>query len=96
MLLGEIELAIKAYSDAIELNPHYSAAYNNRGVVYANKGEYDLAIRDFNTAIELNPNDFFAYNNRGNTYSDNIGKVNEAIKDFNTGDTRSTRLCKCL
>ena len=74
MVLGKIEEAIKAYSDVIELNPHYFAAYNNRGVVYAKKGEYDLAIRDFNIALELNPNDFFAYNNRGNTYS-NIGNI---------------------
>ena len=83
MLLGEIEAAIKTYSDVIELNPDYSAAYNNRGVVYANKGEYDLAIKDFNTALKLNPNDFFAYNNRGNLYSD-TNKVTEAIADFNT------------
>ncbi|MXV72970.1 tetratricopeptide repeat protein, partial [Candidatus Poribacteria bacterium] len=83
MLLGEIEAAIKAYSDVIELNPSYSEAYNNRGVVYANKGEYDLAIKDFNTALELNPNDFFAYNNRGNAYGD-MDKVSEAIADFNT------------
>ena len=82
MLLGKTESAIKAYSDAIELNPHYSAAYNNRGVVYVDIGEYNLAIRDFNMAIELNPNDFFAYNNRGNAY----GKMEDsdrAIEDFN-------------
>ncbi|MYA71879.1 tetratricopeptide repeat protein [Candidatus Poribacteria bacterium] len=83
MVLRKIEEAIKAYSDVIELNPHYSAAYNNRGVVYTNKGEYDLAIRDFNIAIDLNPNDSFAYNNRGNAYND-ISKVDKAIKDFNT------------
>ena len=83
MVLGKIEKAIKTYSDVIELNPDFSAAYNNRGVVYANKDEYDLAIRDFSTALELNPNDFFAYNNRGNTYND-IGKFDKAINDFNT------------
>ncbi len=83
MGLEKIEEAIKAYSDVIELNPRYSAAYNNRGIVYANKGEYDLAITDFSKSIELNPSDFFAYNNRGNAYND-IGKFDEAIKDFNT------------
>ncbi len=83
MGLRKIEEAIKAYSDVIELNPYYSAAYNNRGVVYVDIGEYNRAINDFNTAIELNSNDFFAYNNRGNTYSD-IGKFDKAIEDFNT------------
>ena len=82
MGLEKIEEAIKAYSDVIELNPHYSAAYNNRGVIYAHRDEYDLAIRDFSTALELNPNDFFAYNNRGNAYND-IGQVDKAIEDFN-------------
>ena len=82
MRLEKIEEAIKAYSDVIELNPHYSAAYNNRGVIYAHRDEYDLAIRDFSTALELNPNDFFAYNNRGNAYND-IGQVDKAIEDFN-------------
>ncbi len=83
LVLGEIKAAIKAYSDVIELNPHYSAAYNNRGVVYANRGEYDLAIRDFNTALKLNPNDSFTYNNRGNAYN-NISEVDKAFEDFNT------------
>lgn len=82
MMLGEIEGAIKAYSDVIELNPRYSVAYNNRGVVYANNGEYKLAIKDFDTVLKLNSNDFFAYNNRGNVYSD-MGKVDKAITDFN-------------
>ena len=83
MGLKEIEEAIKAYSDAIELNPRYSAAYNNRGVVYVDIGEYNRALKDFNTAIELNPNDFFAYNNRGNAYN-KIREVDKAIKDLNT------------
>ena len=80
--LGKIEAALKAYSDAIELNPHYSVAYTNRGVLFGYKGEYDLAIKDFNVAIELNPNNFFAYNNRGNAY-DKIEDSDRAIKDFN-------------
>lgn len=82
VLLGKVEAAIKAYSDAIELNSHYSVAYTNRGVLYGYKGEYDLAIKDFNIAIKLNPNNFFAYNNRGNAY-DKIEGSDRAIEDFN-------------
>ena len=81
VLLGKVESAIKAYSDAIELNPHYSVAYTNRGVLYGYKDEYELAIKDFNMAIELNPNNFFAYNNLGNVY-DKIGDPDRAIEDF--------------
>ena len=82
VLLGKVETAIKAYSDAIELNPHYSAAYTDRGVLYGYKGEYDFAIKDFNMAIELNANNFFAYNNRGNAY-DKMEDFDRAIEDFN-------------
>ena len=86
VLLGKIESAIKAYSDAIEMDPRYSVAYTNRGVLYGSKGEYDLAIKDFNIAIELNPNNFFAYNNRGNAYN-KIEDSDRAIEDFNKAIT---------
>ena len=82
VLLGKLEAAIKAYSDAIEMDPRYSVAYTNRGVLYGNNGEYDLAIKDFDMAIELNPNNFFAYNNRGNAY-DKMEDSDRAIEDFN-------------
>ncbi|MCY3743564.1 MAG: tetratricopeptide repeat protein [Candidatus Poribacteria bacterium] len=82
VLLGKVEAAIKVYSDAIELNPRYSVAYTNRGVLYCYKGEYDLAIKDFNMAIKLNPNNFFAYNNRGNAYG-KTENSDRAIEDFN-------------
>jgi len=46
----------------------YSSVYNNRGVIYKNKGLIDLAIQDYNRAIELNPNDASAYCNRAVAY----------------------------
>ena len=82
LLLGKVEAAIKAYSDAIEMDPRYSAAYTNRGVLYGYKGEYELAIKDFNMAIKLNSNNFVAYNNRGNAY-DKMEDSDRAIEDFN-------------
>ena len=82
VLLEKVEAAIKAYSDAIEMDPRYSVAYTNRGVLYGYKGEYDFAIKDFNMAIELNANNFFAYNNRGNAY-DKMEDFDRAIEDFN-------------
>ena len=52
-MLGQIEIAIKAYSHAITLNPDNAAAYHNRGVAYGKTGDCDPAIEDFNKAIEL-------------------------------------------
>jgi tetratricopeptide (TPR) repeat protein len=39
--------AIADYNQAIQLNPKYAKAFNNRGFAYNNKGEYDRAIADY-------------------------------------------------
>ncbi|MCX7068263.1 MAG: tetratricopeptide repeat protein [Methylococcales bacterium] len=58
------ERALYDYCKAIELNPRYADAYNNR------KNFYDLALADFNKAIELNPSFADAYNNLGKYYEE--------------------------
>ena len=82
MMIGQIDRAIKAYSDAIELKPDYAEAYNNRGGIYGKKGEFDCAIEDCNRAIQIRPDYAEAYNNRGNAYSKK-GEYGHAITDYN-------------
>lgn len=79
-LLGQKDMAIKAYSKAISLNPRDAKIYNNRGIDYGEKGEHDLAIKDFTKAIELKPDYAVAYNNRGAVYRAK-GEDNLAIVD---------------
>ena len=81
-LLGQTDMAIEAYSNAIHLNPRDARAYNNRGVDYGQKGEDDLAIKDFDKAIDLKPDYDLAYNNRGAVYRAK-GEHDLAIKDCN-------------
>ncbi|MDE0318012.1 MAG: tetratricopeptide repeat protein [Candidatus Poribacteria bacterium] len=81
-LLGQKNMAIKAYSKAIYFNPNDAKIYNNRGVDYGEKGEHDLAIKDFTKAIELEPDYELAYNNRGAVYRSK-GKYDKAIEDCN-------------
>ena len=78
----EYDKAVGHYTEAIDLNPEYAQAYNNRGIVYADKGEMDKAIQDYNTAIDLNPEHANAYNNRGVAYK-NKGEIDAAIQDYN-------------
>ncbi|HEY9702682.1 MAG TPA: tetratricopeptide repeat protein, partial [Allocoleopsis sp.] len=80
--LGDYQGAIADYNSAIELNPNYTIAYNNRGNAYRNLKEYQKAIADYNRAIELNPNYTIAYNNRGNAYR-NLKEYQKAIADYN-------------
>ena len=82
MMFGQLDIAIKAYSDAIDLNPHYANAYNNRGAVYGKKHQFNEAIADFNRAMELDTDHAGAYYNRGTTYIEK-GEFDKAIADFN-------------
>ena len=79
-LLGQTDMAIEAYSNAIHLNPRDARAYNNRGVDYGEKGEDGLAIKDFDKAIDLKPDYDLAYNNRGAVYRKD-GEYGRAIDD---------------
>ena len=76
------EEAIECYNKALEFNPQFANAYNNRGVAYAAQREYAQAIADCNEALKLNPQFADAYNNRGNIYAEK-GDYDQAIKDHN-------------
>lgn len=77
---GDLPGAIAAYRKAIELDPRFPEAYNNRGIAYFNQGENLLAIADFTHSIELAPSES-AYNNRGNALL-SLKRTKEAIEDF--------------
>ena len=61
--------AIADYNKAIDMNPDFADAYDNRGLTFYKQGSFTQAIVDFNKAIEINPNDSEEYNNRGACYS---------------------------
>ena len=66
--MGDEEGAMKDYDKAIELNPNYSGAYNNRGNLRGDMGDVEGAMKDYDKAIELNPNYSKAYSNRAECY----------------------------
>ena len=61
---GELENAIKDYTEAIRLNPEAAVIYNNRGNAKRTKKDFDGAIQDYDEAIRLDPKCVFAYFNR--------------------------------
>jgi tetratricopeptide (TPR) repeat protein len=77
--------AIGRFTQAIEINPEYSAAYSNRCLAFLNLQEYQSAVSDCNQAINLAANNVEAYINRGiayyrqNNYADAIADENRAI-----------------
>jgi tetratricopeptide (TPR) repeat protein len=60
-----LDESIADLNKAIQLNPNYVEAYNNRGNVKRAQGNLDGAITDYNQASQLDPNDPRPYQNRG-------------------------------
>ena len=51
----DLELKIEYYTKAIELDPKYAMAYNNRGWAYYLMGEYTKALKDVTISLNLEP-----------------------------------------
>jgi tetratricopeptide (TPR) repeat protein len=67
---------IENYTKAIQNNPNFVGAYNNRGIQRNRQELYNIAIVDFNKAIQLDPQNVDAYVNKGFSYF----KLNEKLK----------------
>lgn len=80
--LKQYERAIQDYNKAIQLNPNYAVAYNNRGNAYSDLRKYERAIQDFDKAIELKPNYEYAYYWRGWVY-EKMKEYKKALEDYN-------------
>jgi len=56
LLQGRYERALKAFDEAIELNPKEAMPWFNRGIVLGELGRNEESLRDFDRAIEIDPN----------------------------------------
>lgn len=58
------EEAITSYDEAINLNPNYISAWNNKGIALFRLGRYEDAIGCYDKALEINPNHANAWYNK--------------------------------
>ena len=73
---------IEYFTKAIQINPNYTDAYNNRGAVKDDLKRYSEAIEDYTKAIQIDPNYSKAYYNRGLAKT-RLKQNSEALSDFN-------------
>jgi hypothetical protein len=79
----DLQQKIYFYTKAIELNPSYVHAYNNRCIAYYLTKDYENALKDCSKAIELSPKYPFCYNHRGIIYYAQK-EYDKALSDYNT------------
>ena len=78
---GDIDGAIRDYSEAIHLDLRHANAYKGRAIAYEKKGDVDAAVQDYGELIRHNPNDYSGYFLRGAKLIDK-GDFRGAIGDF--------------
>jgi hypothetical protein len=78
---NDLQHALSDYNKAIQLNPAYTLAYNNRGIIKGSIRDYEGAIADFNKAVELEPGYADAIYNRGNVHY-YLGNAEDACRDW--------------
>jgi tetratricopeptide (TPR) repeat protein len=67
-MIGAADEAIRHFDAAIEMDPHYSEYYNDRGSTYLKIGRLQEALTDFLTAVELSPPYHEVYTNLGHCH----------------------------
>lgn len=82
---GEAHLDLKHYAEAliaferaIQLNPNYALAYNNKGRALSRLKQYEEALIAYDQALRLDPAYAHAYNNKGVALR-KLGRNEEAI-----------------
>ena len=63
--LGQHQLAILDFEEAINLNPDWRLPWYSLGVAYYEQGDYEMAILGLDVAIELDPSFASSYDWRG-------------------------------
>jgi len=75
--------AIRCLCQAIQLNPDYAMAYNNRAAVYADTHRFAEAVQDYDKAIALRGAFAPAYNDRAAACI-RLGRYEQAVRDCDT------------
>jgi Zn-dependent membrane protease YugP/Tfp pilus assembly protein PilF len=81
--MGQYDLAIAAFTEALVRGGHWPLARCNRSLAYLRQGDLCAALADCDEAIRLAPEEPIAYNNRGVVLA-KLGDYGRAVLDLRT------------
>ncbi|EAY17757.1 TPR Domain containing protein [Trichomonas vaginalis G3] len=81
---GNVDEAIRYYTEAIKVDPSQHIFYCNRAAAYTTKGDYQAAIDDSEKAISLNPTFPKSYSRLGLALY-KLNKIDEAREAYKRG-----------
>ena len=81
VLKGQIDVAIRAFQEAIRLKPDFAEAHSNVGMALIRKGQIDEAFSEFQEAVRLKPDFAEAHSNLGMALV-RKGQIDVAIMEF--------------
>lgn len=76
---GRLAEAVKAYNQALQIDPENPIAWNNKGLILAVAGNFNEALKCHMRAVELNPEHVDAISNVGMTHA-KLENYDEAMK----------------
>ncbi|OCQ98171.1 hypothetical protein BCR12_09085 [Limnothrix sp. P13C2] len=76
-----LDIAVGAYDQAVEIEPSFYEAWNNRGIALLKLERYEAAIGSYNRAVKIKPDYHDAWNNRGNALG-RLERYEEAIASY--------------
>lgn len=77
----DFESADLSFTEAIELDPKFAEAYNQRAIVHYLREEYEESIADCTMAVELMPEHFGAWAGLGHCHA-HLQHTPQAIKSY--------------
>jgi tetratricopeptide (TPR) repeat protein len=66
---------------ALEIDPRYANAWNNKGISLGNLGRYDEEIRSYEKALEIHPRYAVAWYNKA-VAEESLGRREAAVKSY--------------
>ena len=79
--LGQLDVAVTNYKEAITIKPDYAKAHFNLAGSLHDLGQLETAVQSYQKAIEIDASYAEAYNNLGNVYQE-LKQVDSAVNSY--------------